>query len=125
MQVNTSATGKPSSGSHSPREGANQSASGVMPYLGSASGGLFHSSTTTQLQAMGHPSGDNSVPGANPDFHTIRQQIRANVLQKSKEKQEKKMMVRHNRILKQIDISFENLVFHISLDMFCSMKHIV
>ena len=36
---------------------------------------------------------ENNIAGANPDFHTIRQQIRANVLQKSKEKQEKKMMV--------------------------------
>ena len=100
LQVNTSAAGKPSSGSHSPREGANPSASGIMPYLGSASGGLFHSSTTTQLQAMAHPTGENSITGANPDFHSIRQQIRANVLQKSKEKQEKKMMVSITFILK-------------------------
>ena len=101
LQVNTSVAGKPAhSGSHSPREGANPSASGVMPYIGSASGGLFHSSTTTQLQAMGHPTGENSVTGANPDFHSIRQQIRANVLQKSKEKQEKKMMVSIKFILK-------------------------
>ena len=93
LQVNPSAAGKPSSGSHSPREGGNPSGSGIMPYLGSASGGLFHSSTATHLQAMAHPGAENSIAGANPDFHTIRQQIRANVLQKSKEKQEKKMMV--------------------------------
>ena len=94
LQVNPAAPGKPSSGSHSPREGGNASASGIMPYLGSASGGLFHSSTATHLQAIAHPGAEGSIAGANPDFHTIRQQIRANVLQKSKEKQEKKMMVR-------------------------------
>ena len=65
----------------------------VMPYLGSASGGLFHSSTASQLQPLGHPGSDPNGPPAPQDFHTIRQQIRANVLQKSKEKQEKKMMV--------------------------------
>ena len=90
LQVNTSAAGKPNSGSHSPMEGTSR----VMPYLGSASGGLFHSSTASQLQPMGHPGSDPNGPPAPQDFHTIRQQIRANVLQKSKEKQEKKMMVR-------------------------------
>ena len=89
LQVNTSAAGKPNSGSHSPMEGTSR----VMPYLGSASGGLFHSSTASQLQPMGHPGSDPNGPPATQDFHTIRQQIRANVLQKSKEKQEKKMMV--------------------------------
>jgi len=88
LQVNTSAAGKPNSGSHSPMEGTSR----VMPYLGSASGGLFHSSTASQLQPMGHPGSDPNGPPAPQDFHTIRQQIRANVLQKSKEKQEKKMM---------------------------------
>lgn len=93
LQVNPSVAGKPSSGSHSPREGGNPSASGIMPYLGSASGGLFHSSTATHLQPMAPLGTESNIAGANPDFHTIRQQIRANVLQKSKEKQEKKMMV--------------------------------
>jgi len=92
LQINTSAAGKPNSGSHSPREGANPAASGVMPYLGSASAGLFQSSSNAQLQHMTHPLAENSTLGTNQDFHTIRQQIRANVLQKSKEKQEKKMM---------------------------------
>ena len=93
LQVNPSATGKPNSGSHSPREGANPVASSAIPYLGSGSGGLFHSSTTTQLQAITHPGAENNIAGTNQDFYSIRQQIRANVLQKSKEKQEKKMMV--------------------------------
>ena len=93
LQVNPSATGKPNSGSHSPREGANSVVSGANPYLGSGSGGLFHSSTSTQLQSIAQPGTENSIAGPNQDFYTIRQQIRANVLQKSKEKQEKKMMV--------------------------------
>ena len=94
LQINPSAAGKSSSGSHSPREGTNQAVSGVMPYLGSVSAGLFPSSSNAQLQHMAHPSAESNMAGTNQDFHTIRQQLRANVLQKSKEKHEKKIMVR-------------------------------
>ena len=101
LQVNPSTTGKAGSGSHSPREGANSVAPGANPYLGSGSGGLFHSSTTTQLQTITHPGVENNFSGMNQDFYSIRQQIRANVLQKSKEKQEKKMMVNNSNCKQQ------------------------
>ena len=93
LQVNPPTAGKPSSGSHSPMESTNAAASGGIPYRGSASGGLLHSTTTSQLQAVIHPGSENSATFAHQDPYTIRQQIRANVIQKSKEKQKEKMMV--------------------------------